>query len=105
MHPTTEQQPSPSAKCPRKDGCYCHCSWRREVGTEPLYLPSHPLSSEPEKRPDPPRASYLPFLLLSPPSLPSYCPFSWSLLGAGSQLFGLPVKGYSAVTSLLLDKP
>lgn len=38
-------------------------------------------------------------LLLSP-----YCPFSLTLLGARGQLSGAATKGYSAVTSLLLDK-
>lgn len=71
----TEQQPSPSASAPQMVGVTAIVPGRREVDIEPLYLPLFTLSSsEPEKRLDPPRASYLPFLLLSlpPPLLLSF---------------------------------
>lgn len=93
-----------SRQAPQMMGVTAIVPGRREVGIEPLYLRLTLSSSEPEKRLDPPRASYLPFLLLSlPPPFPVLSP--GSLLGAGSRLFGSPVKGCSAVTSPWLDKP
>lgn len=65
-------------------------------------LPRYPPDSA--QGPDSPGAAYLSPLLCSHPFLCPHCPFSSAPLGSSWPALWFTGKGYSAVTSLLLDK-